>query len=122
VRALPRWIGWPLTLMLLMGISACTDTHPQSAATPPTPQSSATMGPKAGDKKSGGKKGAVVQRPDHVVVVILENEQRSSIIGSAHAPYLNKLAARGANLTHSYGSATPASRTISRCSPDQPIA
>jgi acid phosphatase len=65
------------------------------------------MAPKAGGKKSGGKKGVVVPRPDHVVVVILENEQRSSIIGSAHAPYLNKLATRGANLTHSYGITHP---------------
>ena len=46
-------------------------------------------------------------RPDHVVVVILENEHRSSVIGSAQAPYLNKLAARGANLTHSYGITHP---------------
>ena len=46
-------------------------------------------------------------RPDHVVVVILENERRSSIIRSPHAPYLNKLAARGANLTRSYGVTHP---------------
>ena len=46
-------------------------------------------------------------RPDHVVVVILENEHRSSVIGSPHAPYLNRLAARGANLTHSYGITHP---------------
>jgi phosphatidylinositol-3-phosphatase len=70
----------------------------------------------------GGKKGAVVPRPDHVVVVILENEHRSSVIGSRNAPYLNKLAARGANLTHSTGLPTPASRTILRCSPDRPMA
>jgi hypothetical protein len=49
----------------------------------------------------------VVPRPDHVVIVILENEQRSSIMGSAQAPYLKELAARGANLTHSYGVTHP---------------
>ena len=57
--------------------------------------------------RPGGKKRAVVPQPDHVVVVMLENEQRSSIIGSTHAPYLNRLAARGANLTHSYGLTHP---------------
>jgi hypothetical protein len=67
-----------------------------------SPRSSGTVPPQA-----SGKKRAVVPRPDHVVVVILENEQRSRIIGSTHAPYLNKLAARGANLTHSYGVAHP---------------
>jgi Phosphoesterase family len=67
-----------------------------------SPRGSGTvMPPPAGKKNSG------VQRPDHVVVVILENEQRSSVIGSAHAPYLNRLAARGANLTHSYGVTHP---------------
>lgn len=46
-------------------------------------------------------------RPDHLVVVILENKHRSSVIGSAQAPYLNKLAARGASMTHSYGVTHP---------------
>jgi hypothetical protein len=43
----------------------------------------------------------VVPRPDHVVVVIFENEHRFSVIGSPQAPYLAKLATRGANLTQS---------------------
>jgi acid phosphatase len=46
-------------------------------------------------------------RPDHIVVVILENKHRSSVMGSAQAPYLNKLAARGASMTHSYGVTHP---------------
>lgn len=48
-----------------------------------------------------------VPRPDHVVVVMMENEHRSSVIGSAQAPYLNSLAAQGANLTASYGVTHP---------------
>ncbi len=46
-------------------------------------------------------------RPDHIVVVILENKHRSSVIGSGQAPYLNKLAAKGASMTHSYGITHP---------------
>src|SRR5829696_10566918 len=46
------------------------------------------------------KEKAAVPRPDHIVVVILENKHRSSVI--RQAPYLNKLAAKGANMTHSY--------------------
>jgi Phosphoesterase family len=108
-----RWVGCPVALMLLIGVSACTAADPRSATTPTvshtaatgmaaTPRSSGTVPPQA-----SGKKRAVVPRPDHVVVVILENEQRSSIIESTHAPYLNKLAARGANLTRSYGVTHP---------------
>ncbi len=51
--------------------------------------------------------GALVPRPDHVVVVVLENKDRSSVIGSSSAPYLNALARRGANLTQSYGVTHP---------------
>lgn len=102
------------SLMLLLGISACTAAEPRSAATPTVPRTSAT-GMTAGPRSSGtvvvpppgSKKSAVVPRPDHVVVVILENEQRSSVIGSAQAPYLTELAARGGNLTHSYGVTHP---------------
>ena len=71
-----------------------------------SPRGSEVMVPRTGGKQ-GGKKGAVVPRPDHVVVVILENEHRSSVMGSRHAPYLNKLAARGANLTQSFGVTHP---------------
>ena len=49
----------------------------------------------------------VVPRPDHVVVVVLENKNRTSILGSSKAPYLNALAARGANMAQSYGVTHP---------------
>jgi hypothetical protein len=97
-----RWLCCSIALMLLLGVSACTAAQPQSAATPPIPGSSDSMVPQA-----GGKKGGVLPRPDHIVVVIFENEHRSSVIGSPQAPYLNKLAAQGANLTHSYGITHP---------------
>jgi hypothetical protein len=48
-----------------------------------------------------------VAKPDHIVVVILENKPRSSVMGSARAPYLNKLAANGASMTRSYGVTHP---------------
>ncbi len=46
-------------------------------------------------------------RPDHIVVVVLENKHRSSVTSSGQAPYLNKLAAKGANMTHSYAVTHP---------------
>lgn len=108
----PRWVACPLAMILLIGVSACTAAEPRSAATPTVPPTSATgmaASPRSTDTLPPlvGKKGAALPRPDHVVVVILENEQRSSIMGSAQAPYLNELAARGANLTQSYGVAHP---------------
>jgi Phosphoesterase family len=58
-------------------------------------------------RPSDAKSKKAVQRPDHIVVVIFENKHRSSVIGSGQAPYLNKLAARGASMTHSYGVTHP---------------
>jgi hypothetical protein len=118
-----RWLLRLVALMLLLGVSACTVAEPRSADTPTMPRSPAT-GMAAAPHSSGtvmpppgGKISAVVPRPDHVVVVILENEKRSSVIGSARAPYLNELAARGANLTHSYGVTHPSQPNYLGCSP-----
>jgi phosphatidylinositol-3-phosphatase len=50
---------------------------------------------------------AAAPPPDHIVVVIFENEHRSRVMGSGQAPYLDKLAAKGASMTHSYGVTHP---------------
>jgi hypothetical protein len=73
------------------------------AGRPPAPNQ-----PKTAAAPPHQKKGtASVPRPDHIVVVIFENKHRSSVIGSAQAPYLNKLAAKGASMTRSYGITHP---------------
>ena len=46
-------------------------------------------------------------RADHIVLVIEENKPYAGIIGSADAPYINRLAARGALFTNSFGVAHP---------------
>ncbi|GIG62630.1 acid phosphatase [Longispora fulva] len=48
-----------------------------------------------------------VPRPDHVVIVMFENKDRSAIIGSPDAPYTNSLAAQGANFSRSFGVTHP---------------
>lgn len=50
---------------------------------------------------------AAVPRPDHVVVVFFENKGYDNVMGSSDAPYLNELAARGANMTDSHGVTHP---------------
>jgi hypothetical protein len=51
--------------------------------------------------------GATLLRPDHTVVVIMENHSYAQVIGNANAPYVNSLRARGANFTNSHGVAHP---------------
>jgi len=131
VRTLPRF-GWAAAGMLLFVSAACS-AHPSSTAAPapssglptvvptkptetkaiglPIPGASALPSPEnlqaAGRPPVHTKEKTPLPRPDHIVVVILENKHRSSVIGSRQATYLNKLAAKGANLTRSYGVTHP---------------
>jgi len=50
---------------------------------------------------------AGLPRPDHVVVVIEENHSFSDVIGNASAPYINSLAAQGAEFTQSFAVTHP---------------
>jgi phosphatidylinositol-3-phosphatase len=53
------------------------------------------------DKPPSGRTKPVVPRPDHVVVVIMENHSYDNVIGSPDAPYINALAKDGASFDHS---------------------
>ncbi|HEY2764565.1 MAG TPA: alkaline phosphatase family protein [Pseudonocardiaceae bacterium] len=48
-----------------------------------------------------------VPRPDHVVVVVMENHSYNEIIGSSSAPYINSLANGGAKFTQSFAVTHP---------------
>jgi hypothetical protein len=50
---------------------------------------------------------SVVPRPDHIVLVMMENKKYSQINGSSSAPYLNSLASGGAKITQSFGITHP---------------
>ena len=50
---------------------------------------------------------APLPKPDHVVVVVMENHSYADIIGSADAPYINALAAQGASFSRSYAVTHP---------------
>ena len=48
-----------------------------------------------------------VPTPDHVMVVVFENEDAKDVLGSGKAPYLDSLAARGVSFTDAHGEAHP---------------
>ncbi len=50
---------------------------------------------------------APIPRPDHTVVVIMENHSYSSVIGNGSAPYINSLRTEGASFTNSHGVGHP---------------
>ena len=124
MQALRRRAICAAAVSLLLELSACTAAglppnvaagSPESPRTvapvastspmtvvPVAPQSSSTIRPSVPKQPRPG-----VRRPDHVVVVVLENKHRSSVAGSSRAPYLNKLAKQGANMTRSFGVTHP---------------
>jgi hypothetical protein len=126
-----RRAGSTVTATLLVELAACTaPDRPLTVATgrhegsrtalpiapkgsrtahPVAPSSLETVLPEAAKNSSNVPKNrkAVVRRPDHIVVVIFENRHRSTVIGNSRAPYLNKLAGQGANVTRSYGVTHP---------------
>ncbi|WHM40540.1 alkaline phosphatase family protein [Streptomyces sp. BPTC-684] len=58
-------------------------------------------GPGFGASKPADPKATALPKPDHVVVVMFENQPFSSVIKSPSAPYINSLAKQGALLTAS---------------------
>lgn len=50
---------------------------------------------------------ATIPTPAHVVIVVEENRDPDDVIGNKSAPYINTLAANGANMTQSFAEAHP---------------
>jgi phosphatidylinositol-3-phosphatase len=75
-------------------------TTPFSPTTPPAPVASSTA-PAPSSPASPGP------RWKHVVVLVMENRDSTSIIGNAQAPYLNQLAHAGMNLTDMHAETHP---------------
>jgi hypothetical protein len=90
-----RWLVAALGVLVLLAGGAAADALVVSPATA------------AGEAGPSPSASSSVPRPDHVVVVLLENKHRSSVMGSSSAPYLNELAGRGANMSQSYGVTHP---------------
>jgi hypothetical protein len=87
-------------LALLVG---ATGSAPASARTA-APQTGAVA---VGSASSSLVAVAAVPRPDHVVVVVMENHSYGEVIGNPAAPYINSLASTGATFTASTGVTHP---------------
>lgn len=62
----------------------------------------------AGKPLALGESGKLpLSRSSHVVTIVLENEERSAVIGSAAAPYVNALAKRYGSMTASFAIGHP---------------
>lgn len=108
-------------------LAGCTSSHsaPERSATdsPPVAPSGSSSSPAAPSSTTAATSSPValppashtststppgaVPRPDHVVVVLLENHSFDEVLGRPEAPFLNSLAGAGAVMTASYAVAHP---------------
>lgn len=99
----PIVVQGALLFILILILSACTPqgaipvgpvpTAVTSPAATETPPSSASGSPVSG-QKSG---------PDHIFIVVMENQRSDQVIGSSNAPYINSLARSYAVSAQYYG-------------------
>jgi hypothetical protein len=86
--------GYGTYLDILHGLPVSTSPAPTSTATSPTPSPTSTSStPPTADGP--------------VVVIYMENKERSGVVGSSAAPYQNALLSTGINFTHYYGVTHP---------------
>ena len=97
--------------VVLVAMSGCGGSAPVSSPARPTAVTPATTSPSAGSgavpSTVSGSPAAVVPRPAHTVVVVMENHSYGQIIGNPAAPFINQLARSGALFTRSFAVTHP---------------
>lgn len=97
-----RWLIGAAALASLLIASACA---PAQSATSTTPSNNSQTGggspSVATGTASGG--GSSVPSYQHVFIIVMENQDYDSVIGSSDAPYINGTLARGGTVFANYG-------------------
>jgi phosphatidylinositol-3-phosphatase len=91
----------------LVAITACGSSTSASGPLHPPTVTPATTSPSAGSGAVSGSTSAVVPRPAHTVVVVMENHSYGQVIGNPAAPFINQLARGGALFTRSFAVTHP---------------
>jgi len=106
-----------VVVVLALVLAACSHGTPAASGPSPSPSASETPGSPAGSitsPPSSSKAGAPKKAPSagilrfsRVIVVVMENKEYGSIIGSSKAPYINSLASRYSLATQFYAATHP---------------
>lgn len=94
----------------LVAVTSCGSAPAGSPVQPPAVTSAATSSPAgsgAVPSAVSGSSPAVVPRPAHTVVVVMENHSSGEIIGNPAAPFINQLARTGVLFTRSFAITHP---------------
>jgi hypothetical protein len=91
--------GYGTYLDILHGLPVSSSPSPTSSSTSPTPT---TTSPAPTSTSSSPPPAT-----NPIVVIYMENKERSTVVGSSSAPYQNALRGRGIDFTHVYGVTHP---------------
>ena len=110
-RRCPSGCALLAVVALAVTLGGCSGSAPTSgspsASGSRSPQAGSSTAPAQPTTNNRSSPSAGLPRPDHVVVVVMENRSYDDIIGNPRAPYINGLAAGGALFTRSYAVAHP---------------
>ena len=112
-----RMVALAVGLLVAFGVAGCssseapsTPTSTTSGTAAPPSSSPPTSSWSSSSALASGSSSAVatgIPQPGHVVVVMIENHSFGEVMGSSGAPFLNRLAARGATFTQLYAITHP---------------
>src|SRR5581483_5556513 len=98
-------------ILLLLAIASCggeaASTTSAAPSPSPSPAPAPSPGPGASPAPPPGSPSTSLGRADHVVIVIFENQDYATVIGSPAMPYLNGLASRFALATNFFANTHP---------------
>ncbi len=110
-----RPLGAVSSLLLLLLLASCSSATPAGQASSPTsaqqatssPTTSSTPAPGPSPTPTAAHPASGLPNFKHIFVIVMENEEASSVIGSSDAPYINSLAQRYGRAAHYYGITHP---------------
>lgn len=92
---------------MALTVSACSSSPSPAASTSSTASHPGTSTPTTSSSSGGRAGGGTGAKTAHVMVIVLENREASSVINNPSAPYLRSLASRYGLATQSYGMSHP---------------
>lgn len=107
-RRRTRAVAAAVALAVGTALGGCGHQTTGGAPTPVAGRPAATSGESlVASGLAASSPGRAIPRPEHVVVVVMENHAATDIVSSPDAPFINGLARTGASFTQSYAVAHP---------------
>src|SRR4051812_23094557 len=107
IRRRRRRVQPAVAAAVLMAVCGCSGTSDNASTPTASTPTAATPTTESSASSTVAVAPGSVPAPGHVVVVVFENKDAESVIGSSSAPYLTSLAQAGADFTDAHAETHP---------------